>query len=185
MTETSTTKKCPFCGEEIKAEAVVCRYCQHELTGTEKGKILSQEITRRQNQGWVLISQTGDSAQLTKPKSFNWGLFILLLIIGIFLIELPLFIYLIVFFVGKPELVTLTVNDSLGIVVNGIQPYVAPSGTPRTPAEEEAAKKSSARTGWIILGVVVLVLGIIICIASQQGNAPVPFGALQSLALLI
>ena len=30
-TTTNESRKCPFCAEMVKREAVVCRFCQHEL----------------------------------------------------------------------------------------------------------------------------------------------------------
>ena len=34
----SDTKRCPFCAEEIRAEAIRCRYCRSRLTSFESGR---------------------------------------------------------------------------------------------------------------------------------------------------
>lgn len=49
------TRKCPFCAEEIKIEAIKCKHCWSELNKAEIGKITWNEIKyKNKNIAWTL-----------------------------------------------------------------------------------------------------------------------------------
>lgn len=106
--QAENTKKCPYCAETIKAEAVICRFCGRDLkTGLsantpvtaaqvetpKPSSLLDPKVETLTKAGWQVISRTESAAQLKKPKQWSQGclwLFVILPLLGGFIFP-PLF----------------------------------------------------------------------------------------------
>ncbi len=106
--ESEATKKCPYCVETIKAEAIICRFCGRDLqTGqlpptaanvnqdaSSVSLLFDQHIRNLVNSGWEVVFQTPTEVKLKKPKRLSFLTLFLFTINAAILFIFPMLLYI-------------------------------------------------------------------------------------------
>jgi hypothetical protein len=169
-------KLCPYCAEEIRAEAVVCRYCGKNLTAPvqtataaqtpiygaaptgaplspEANKKLEEAINRYRYNGYNLISRMQNMAIMERRAPIAAGLMVMWILVA----WIGAIIYGIESTRKKYTVQIMSQPDGNVMITGG------------TIDEMESDKKRNNTIGWIIAGVLLaLVLCVIIVSVAQN-----------------
>jgi ssDNA-binding Zn-finger/Zn-ribbon topoisomerase 1 len=93
------TKKCPACAEDIKIDAIKCRYCWEDLTLTEKDKIIPKviDVWSFSTSPYIICPECNYEWKAKQIMKWSWWITLILL----FLYIIPGLIYWI--WRGKPH----------------------------------------------------------------------------------
>lgn len=114
LTRQASMKKCQFCAEEVKDDALKCKHCGEMLNGKKKNNSSFQQYEEWLHQrypAYRISSKNYEGQYIVINKEynpFNIGIFILLLLLFV----IPAFVYLLVTITRKKYVaVTIAFDD--------------------------------------------------------------------------